>query len=300
MNVKDRTLLNLYVTSTSRDFNSHLLEFQEIIEALITICDRLHDAKVSTEYWKQHLEILSAKFALHSSSLAVLFKGTPIKNLTDEKIAKKYPDMGSIFTLSRAQMESYLMFYYLNVQPKSFEEGELRYLLYEVSGLAHRQQYPASTPEYITKKEKERNELDGILGKIRANKFFQSLPENKQKQLLADKPARIMGWEKLIISSHLHTEFALNLWKLQSNYAHSEMVSAIQIKNYVYNRKDLDDMLFFALERSVSLVCVAIKDLTKLFKAAEITYNGLPFPMITKINFWWRIATGNVKDNYPG
>lgn len=295
MNAKDHTLLELFARSRNKDFSARLKEFHEFIETLILLTDKLHDAKVSAEYWKQHLEILAVKFTLHSSSLALLFKGTPIKNIASGKPIT-YPDIGSIFLLSRAHLESYLMFYYLNVQPKTFEEGEFRYLLYEVSGLAHRQQNDAVMPEHIVKKEKEKKEMDELLEKIKQNKFFQNLPIQKQNHLLETKPARLIGWEKLIASSHLHTEFVLGLWKLQSNYAHSEMVSAMQMKGYAYNRNQVDEVLFFALERSITLVCVMIKDLVKMFKTAEITYIAFPLPLTIKIDFWCGIGTGQAKN----
>lgn len=294
LNAKDQVLLDLLLKSESKDFASRFKEFQQFIETLILLTDKLNDANVQAEYWKQHLEILAAKFTLHSSSLGLLMKGTPIKNISSGT-PLLYPDIGSIFLLSRAHLECYLMFYYLNVQPKTFEEGELRYLLYEVSGLAHRQKNEAVMPEHVAKKSKEKKALDDMIVKIKQNTFFQGLPLPKQNDLLQKKQAKIMGWEQLIISSHLETEYVLGLWRLQSNYAHSEMVSAIQMKGYAYSRKETDEMLFFILERSITLVAVMIKDLVKLFKTTEITYIALPFPLTTKINFWADLGTGVAK-----
>ena len=165
------------------------------------------------EDWKKYLEVQSVKFTMHSYSLAHLCKGTSIKNVgTNEEI--KYPDLGSIFLLRRAQIENYLMFYYLNIQPQTKDEGELRYYLYELSGFSHRQQYDAINPESIKKKEAEKKEIELLKERIKNNSAFQNLPLQKQNHLLENVPSKLIGWEKLIESSHLKTE----LFLIQGHY----------------------------------------------------------------------------------
>jgi hypothetical protein len=271
------------------DFKAKLIDYKEFVSTLIEFTDNLHTAKVKTEYWKQYFEIQLVKFSLHSSSLAYLLEGTPIRM---RKNLIKYPDLGSIYLLCRAQIENYLMFYYLNIQPQSFEEGEFKYLLYELSGLTRRQEFNVGTKEQNAKKEKERLEIEDIIVKIKNNKYFQKLPLDKQNYLISSRPSRIMGWEKLIECSQLDTEFFLGVWKLYSNYSHSEMIGAIQIKGYVEKPEELDRTLSSTLNQANMLTCTAIKDLVTLFKTSEIVFNTLPFDLKTKIDFWWRLGTG--------
>jgi hypothetical protein len=272
------------------DFKIKLKDYKEFVSTLIEFTDNLHTAKVKTEYWKQYFEIQLFKFSLHSSSLAYLLEGTPIVAKSFKQI--KYPDLGSIYLLCRAQIENYLMFYYLNIQPQTFEEGEFKYLLYELSGLTRRQEFDVSIKEQILKKEKERLLIEDIIVKIKNNKYFKELPLSKQNQLLSDRPSRTMGWEKLIECSQLDTEFFLGVWKLYSNYTHSEMIGSIQIKGYVEKPEELDRTLSSTLNQANMLTCIAIKDLVKLFKTSEIIYNTLTDDLRTKIEFWWSFGTG--------
>jgi hypothetical protein len=291
MNSQEFTLLRLFQQNKTGDFNARLTDYKEFVSTLIELTDSLYTAKVKMEYWKQYFEIQLVKFSLHSSSLAYLLEGTPIK-MDKNKNLIKYPDLGSIFLLCRAQIENYLMFYYLNIQPQTFEEGEFRYLLYELSGLTHRQKFDTGAEEQILKKEKEKQEIEVILDKIKNNKYFQTLPLDKQKFLLSTRPSRVMGWEKLIESSHLDTGFFLGVWKLYSNYSHSEMIGSIQIKGYAEKPEELNRTLFSTLNQSNMLTCIAIKDLVTNFKSSEIIFNALPIELITKIEFWWRVGTG--------
>ncbi len=291
---KELILIKLLDQSKSKNLEVRLREFQEFIATLISLTDDLHTDKVKTEYWKPFLEIQLAKFSMHSASLAYLFKGTPI---TNSKTGKefKYPDLSSIFLIMRAQIENYLMFYYLNVQPQSFEEGELRYFFYELSGLSHRQNYEAIKEEHISKKADESKLIEQIIEKIKNNKYFQSLSIQKQNHLLSTTPPRIMGLEKLIENSHLDTQLFLGNWKLYSNYAHSEMIGSIQIKAYVNKPEELQKTLFHNVEQAIIPTCVMIKDLTQLFKTTESKYNAFPLELKTKIDFWWQAGTGQFR-----
>lgn len=294
MNKEQIILLQHLEHSKNKNCEIRLREFEEFISILISLTDDLHTDKVETEHWRAHLETHLMKFSMHSASLVHLMKGTP---LTDNNSGKQfiYPDLGSIHLIMRAQIENYLMFYYLNVQPKSSEEGELRYYLYELSGLSHRQQYDAKQSEHIKKKEDERELIIKIIELIKSNKFFNSLPLQKQNHLLETKPPRIMGWEKLIGSSNLDTDLFLGKWKLYSNYAHSEMIGSIQLKAYVNKPEELQRTIFHNIEQAIIPTCIIIKDLTSIFKTTEAKYNSYSLETRTKIDFWWRAGTGRLR-----
>lgn len=288
MNVRERTLLEVFEQSEKKDFIARHKDLNDCIEVLIDFTDKLSEAKVKIEHWRTYMEVQLVKLAFHSASLSHLLEGTPIKMSRKGK-ELKFADIGSIFLLKRAQIENYLMFYYLNIQPSSSDEGEFRYFLYELSGLSNRQKYTATHPNNIAQKKKEEKEIEILIDKIKNNKFFQTLDIEKQNYFLSKTPARIVGWEKLIENSHLNKFFIEN-WKHASNYAHSEMIGSIQIKDYLKNPSELNNLIFHTTEQAIILVCIAIKDLTKVFKILEIQYNSFPETLTTKIDFWNRIG----------
>lgn len=295
MNIKLLTLLQLLNQTETDDWKGRLNDLKKFISTLIDFTDNLNTAQIKTEYWKQYLEVQLLKFSLHSSSLAYLIEGTPISVPNKDKTVK-YQDIGSIYLIGRALIENYLMFYYLNIQPKTFDEGEFRYLLYELGGLNQRQGYKLSIRVNDPKIIKEKKDIELIINKIKINKFFLSLPKQKQNQLLEDKPAKMIGWEKLIESSHLYTDFFLTTWKLYSNYSHSEMIGSIQIREYVNKPLELNATLNTALTFANMLTCIAIIDMVNLFKSSEIVYNTLPVELTTKIEYYWKAGTGQIME----
>lgn len=290
MTIKDYALLNYSQQIGNQDINEMVNDLNLFIDIHVKITESLHTAKVNFEYWKEYLEIHAFKFSLQSSTISSLFLGTILKDRHSKK-PLIYPDLNSIYLLMRAQMESYLMFYYLNVQPLTNEEGEFKYLLYNLSGLNQRQSYFSTTKEHINQLQLEKIDIDSILKKIQSNIYFLSLSSKEKKFILKTKPAKIMTWAELIKRSHLNTTLFLPRWKLYSNYAHSEMISSIQIKHMIRNREELNQVINHTIEMAYLPICIFIKDLTKLFNTAEIVYNTFPSIITSKIDLISKLGT---------
>lgn len=279
-----------FLIDINRDVNTRLKELDEFISILINLTDKLHDAKVSFEFWRQYLEVLIVKFTLHSASLSHIIKGTPLNKENKQII---YPDLGSIYLLARAQIESYLMFYYLNIQPKSNSEGQFRFFIYELSGLQQRQDFPSSE-KYSQKKLDEKEQIKDLIEKIKSNDYFKNLSAKEQAKFISKKvSARLTGWESLIKDSHLKSDIFVHLWKLYSNYAHSEMISAIQIRDYVKNYDQMNQTIYMVVKQSLMLVCVSIFDIKNAFKSSEFVLNTYSSDLLTKIEMWNNIAKKN-------
>lgn len=238
----------------------------EVNNLLIDLTDHLHTLKVEIEPHQRFLEIQCVKYAFHAATLLGLFKGTQIKMV-------KFPDYNSVLLLLRAQLEAYLMFYYLNVDKISAEEKELRLLLFEASGLSHRQKFKVSIAEHKQKQAAEMLLLGNLKTKIAANSHFQNFRGKKQIAILKTPPARLFGWTELIKHSHLKNDLFVDVWSLASNFAHSEYLSLMQFKAYIGNPDDLNKSLTQVLRQSVILTTVMCFDLLDLFPQLIPFYN---------------------------
>jgi hypothetical protein len=144
---------------------------------------------------------------------------------------------------------------------------------------------------YAKKKQIEKEQINDIIEKIKCNDYFKNLPAKDQAKFISKRvAARLLGWESLINESHLKTEFFLHLWRLYSNYAHSEMISAIQIRDYANNSEQLNETIYMVVKQSLMLVCVAIYDINSTFKTSEIILNTYSNDILTKIEMWNKIA----------
>ena len=268
------------------DFTQLLTDYYEFVNILSKLTNTYNERKIDLENWEVHLESHLVKFILCSYSLGYLLEGTP---MTSKSV--KFLDLSSIYLLRRAQIENYLMFYYLYVQPDSTEESEFKYSLFEASGLYNRQQYAASSPESLQKKELEKTKLNEWITKIQKNTYFQSIePENK-KRLLKKIPARTLSWTDLIKCSHLRTKLFLSIWKLYSNHAHSEMIGLIQLKEFIQKPENIQQTIKDTLREAIWPICILIKDLTKKNPIINNEFKKIDPQLISKINFWDKIGT---------
>jgi len=287
MNVKHAALFELLHKSFHADIDGSMEDYRSYVDALGYITNKLHEGKVEVPHWRAYEEAQILKFILHSSSILQLIKGTPLKSVsTGEDVLVK--DLSSILLLIRAQIENYLVLEYLTMQPKSDDEGELRFWFYELSGLAHRQKYIAREKEFIEKKAREKQQIAALILKILHSPLFPTLLPDLQKNLKSGKRLNkvLPSIESLIAGSSLATDLFQSSWKLYSNYAHSELLSSMQLNGYVMNPKEQSKMIFNAFQLSTMLVCKVIKDLVALFPTSEIVYNTLPETLTTKIDFW--------------
>jgi hypothetical protein len=271
---------------SDQTFEALLKDFHSFIDILTSLTDSLYTKEIQVAGWKKYLEVLSVKLALNSSSLALLFEATPLRGR-----GIKFHDLPAIYLLRRAQIENYLMFFYLNIQPQSDTEGEFKFYLFEASGLNARQKYDVKQPESILKKQKELERLGEYVTKIRQNLFFQSLNLQKQNQLLSTLPAKTVGWEKLIESSPLKTGLFLDIWRLYSNHAHSEMIGLSQLKGYIKNPDSLSTSLRTTLVQSIWPLCVMIVDLARMDPYLQRELENQETHMVEKISYWYHVAT---------
>jgi hypothetical protein len=285
MTDQESNFIKIMIQSESQNLATTMVDLSDTLGILTSINEELKVKKVVLRPWQKYLEIQSIKFIFHTSSLFHLLAGTPLK--PDSRLVY---DIGSIFLLRRAQIENYLMFYYLNIQPESNEEGALRCLFFDIGGLVHRQGFPATTQESLAKKNKEEKEIEYLLQEIKKNTFFQGLHKQKQNDLLKKRPPKVIGWEKLIETSHLKTDHTTQLWKYYSNYAHSEMIGIIQIEDYIKNPDNLRESVYFTAEQTLGLNCIIIQDFFSHFAELEELRNTVPSLLKSKIDFWNRIG----------
>lgn len=254
---------------------------------LIELTDKLHTLNIPIPSWQRYFEVLIVKFTMHSASLIHLFRGIPI-SMNSNRI--HVYDIGSIYLLARAQIESYLMFYYLNIQPKSESEGLFRLYQYELSGLLQRQSYIVSD-RYADKRSKEDDQIKHLITKLQATDFYKTLSIKEQSKYTGKKVnSKLMGWELLIKESPLKTDNFVQSWRLFSNYAHSEMIGSIQIKEYFKDLNQINDTIFATSRQVLMLICVAILDMISLSNDSRINLKNYSFEIQTKIDFWFNIA----------
>ena len=202
--------------------------------ALSELTNSLFEFKEKVAYHDSELEGKLFRFILANASMIKLIDKTPI-----EICKKQYKtlDLHTINTISRMQIETFLMTYYLSFSEGSTEEKDMRYDLYRLHGLNKQLSFTVKSPFGEKKKVEVNQEFETVLKQLKSRKIFRKLGEKKQKILLKFQYAKIIKPDILFRESGIASYGTDELWSLYSNHTHSEYISDRQFRSYYNNAK---------------------------------------------------------------
>jgi hypothetical protein len=264
-------------------YKKTLQDYYDLLDVLRSLINVMYEAKIQVDKRMSYAETILIKFSFISSSLGNLIEGT---DLNSKLFKKKVFDTSSIYTLGRAQIENFLMYWYLYVQPKTEAEKIFRFQLYQLSGLSNRQQLKPKTIKSQAQFKKDKIYVDQLTAEIKDNSYFQNLTKQQRNWVLGTKPARIYGWDKLMQMSELNNSIAKTAWSMYSSYAHTEYWCILQLKDYYKDAKTTIETVQQALILATMLVCTQIYEYRTLYPSVTITYNALN-PAIRKYIEWF-------------
>jgi hypothetical protein len=254
---------------------------------LITQIDELHTQNEKINYWQHPIEALGFKLSSHVASLQNLlskssfpYKGKYLKIL----------DTSSINIITRAIIENYLSLYHFHFDPVSNEQKEFRFLVYVVSALRNRQSFSTTSPENAAQKAKDLIEIENFHEHLKNNNYFLNLSERQQAHYLKTKEAKELNWTTLLDSSDLKPELFKDIWRLHSNYAHSEFLSILQIRD-PSNLNNLNSNAWLTSELTSIVLASTIYHLGVLFKSAQAVIDT--FDDDTKLIHKYFFSVGN-------
>ena len=263
----------------SNDPQKALSEIEELNTLLISLSETLFEAKIADT---GYLEASLAKFTFNASSLILLSRGTPFK---DDKTV----DISSIYILTRSLIENYLTIFYLYLDHITKSEKEFRFLLYKLSGLCNRQKYLTTSIDGRKKIADEAKEIEVIRDQIRKLPMYVKYV----KRIESPSPApKTQSWLELIRDSPLHTSKFQTLWRLFSNYAHSEYISIIQTQEHYSNQITYRHTLVSSYT-ILQVTGLLINQFSTLYPTVNMKYNMLSTSKRSKADLWAGIAGVN-------
>lgn len=252
-----------------KDISHVLVLFNQIVIGQI---DNLHTYKTRIDYWQHPIETLYFKFSLHLSSIVKLLNKTSVSY--DGKLLDIL-DISSINILTRAIIENYMMIYYLYFDNIDSCRKEFRFLIYAIDGLSRRQKnLTAFDDELSNQLSNEKKELINLKDKLKNNSYFQSLSLKQQENYLKGC-AKEKNLTSLLELIDLNPELYQRSWQLQSNYAHSEFISVLQIRGYVKRPEELNITSFVMAELIAMIAAISIDHLKNNFEAASLIFEEL-------------------------
>jgi len=252
-------------------------DLKEAIDIFAYIANGIWQEEIKDSDWKYYSETLAKKYLVQSSTMLSVLLGT---ELNFDKLSKKIflIDLSTIFVNLRALIENYLVLHYLYFDDIPEEEQRMRWIIYQLSGIRARRSITDDKLKYEKKTiilEREKNLEAELVKELDTNPFYKKIPEESKKYIRKKNLAKVMSWAELISSSKLNPRNFHKIWKLYSNYAHSEYLSVIQIYDYMANPEETISVRNLTLFFTLTLTSVLIVDFSNLYKELQEYFNGL-------------------------
>lgn len=280
----------------SLNLKEKLKEYYETLDTLFYLSETLIEARIKVKYWQKDSEILLHKSYFHGITLHSIYSGEILNSKYYNEISgKRIIDLYSGKVILRAQLETFLMYCHIYVNPKNDDEKELRHNAWIYTSLLQRQQFPTHYSEIaIKQKEKDKEELQIISNRIKTLPAYKQLSKDHQFNLIEGKGrggTLFLKWNKIFKDSGFDENhlFSILYWQ-QSAYSHSEGLTAIQLGQAKFNYNNDNVTAIFDLYVSELLICLLIDNIVKSFKAIEIKYNTLSKVIQSKIKNYVQIA----------
>jgi len=283
MTINDKIILDL-INSFDGPIESIRKTTKDIVDTNSDLLHVIYEAKISFPTWKLYLESLIHKIIFASYSLVNLSNGYTIEF---KNTKSKIIDYSSMLILTRALIENYLTLYYIYISEAKDSEKLFKFKLWELSGLITRQGYDFPIKEgpvyqeFKNKKDREKIILENLLTEIKSYPEYSGLGKKEINKLKKFGLPRIDSWQKMIEASDLKKSLFTTIYSLSSNYAHSEFLGIMQIKqgSFSANNSHTIDLAGLCLIIVKIINSMVIEHMSKNFKSVELIYNAKPFAL---------------------
>lgn len=261
---------------------------EKILQANAFVVQSLYETKPKLGIGEVYQETLLIKIIFTSRSILELSKGIEF-GILNRKEKSEIIDRSSIYILTRSIIESFLTLEYLYFNNLSREEQIFRYNLWRISGFMSRQDFKkVKNEKFVSKIKKEKAEIEKLKRVIKKSPFYSKLKKQDLWKLDKYGLPRLMSWSSLLKQSVLRNNLFDKVYKLYSNYAHSEFISMIQLNEGKLSKYDA-----FNIDTTIStlnivrvLNCVALSMFINKYEFANKKYQEMDESLRFIIEFW--------------
>lgn len=132
-------LLEIYQAFKTDDIKSSLNHFDILTNSLFTLTQSLFDNKVQIEHHHAEIENKFFRYGMANQSIKKLLEGNRFF-IINKQI--EITDLFSIFALTRMQIESFSIMYYLFFDKLETIQKDFRYDIYKLHGLQKQNNFP--------------------------------------------------------------------------------------------------------------------------------------------------------------
>lgn len=202
-------------------------EYEELLNLFIDLVQSQAGNKIlEGDGWMNDAQTLSVKLFRHLVSMQIISNGFAIDR--QGKPIVFFIDHASVKVITRAALETYLVFYYI-FGCKNQSLSKFRHNTWVLGGLNDRQSSHVSTDENRSVLVEEKKLMEELKKEISSSQFFRSFTPNQQTELLKGKWRAGNGWSNLGVAAGFHKKYFDNIYSYLCGYSHSSYISAMQI-----------------------------------------------------------------------
>jgi hypothetical protein len=287
---KELKALDIWTKYHKRDIESDFEDSFKILDSLIALQQAVVDSKAEFPIYIKYIDTFTTKFILHSNTIINFAKGTSLNSKSLEKDFRII-DIPSMYLIIRAQLECFLMFDFIYIQPLSDEEKEFRYWNWKYDNLIMRSKIKPRTDIIKNQQNEDKEEIIDLKDKIENSRFIMQYTKNQRKEIINKGNSKLYNsWEDLIVKANMNLKLFDGIYPLLSSYAHTGAHSLMNLKEqnlgWNKNHSTCHTLMFF----SKMILCLYISRFKNCIKSAEIMYNMLLENTRLEIEFFNKLA----------
>jgi hypothetical protein len=279
-------LTSVYDTVENKNLPEQTRQLEILTDALFGLTQSLFDSNESITYFQSELENKYFRYGLANQSILNLLKKNKFVLINKDV---ELTDIFSLFSLSRMQIESFAIMFYLFFDKGPDGSDDFRYNIYKLHGLQKQYNFKVQSSDSIEQKRQIiKNEIEELIIKIKASDPYIVGSKSKKELLLKPKYAKHISTGDLIEKAGLKSERIINLWNLYSNHAHSEYISDRQFNVIFGENGSAINESMNVLHVNFTLTSRLCLYLKENFRGASNFYNTLPEEAKAYIEIWSR------------
>lgn len=250
---------------------------------------------------KRDAGLLANRGSINAHSINQLINGTQFS--LDESKNITIPDVSSMMSLLRTQIEAYASFNHIFCA-NSEEEIEIYYNLWCISGLSKRVHIEINNDlhnqeelnKILDKKNREENEIEHLKSNILNSNYIKDLPNYTVQKIKKHLNSNWPSWEvqiideqfkkltikDVILNTGVKEKIFENVYNLLSWYAHPNYLSIIQLKD-MYSTKAYKDFTRIIMNQSGIFMALLIYDYFNYFNDRKEIIDKIPSDVLSFI-----------------
>lgn len=265
--------MSLNTTPTNQDYSRQLEDLIQAVKWFTGIIDSNQGQPCGPMGMLGYAETLALKILTGSLSAIKLYQ----EGFTLELEGKQLHgcDFPSVQIIARACMESYLLFYWLYIDPCTGNERQFRYLQWRASGLYLRLRHAPKNINTLPLLKQEAPERSHLIKMIISNKHFVTFkPKDRNRVLKEIKKGHQHrpSWNTLFSKAGLN-KVMYQVYSYFCDYSHSGSLATIQI-DAASNITDQRSMCHMPLSTIKLFIALFSWDYAELFPAAGMWLNN--------------------------